>query len=230
MIGETVDGMGILIGIAGGTGSGKTLVSNTILRTLNSDRILAFQQDAYYRDLSHLDFEKRCQQNFDHPDAFDRELLLSHLTDLKNGKPIEQPQYDFATHSRRKEYVTIHPQPIIILEGILILADADLRALMDIKVFVDADADIRLIRRLRRDIRDRGRSIESVLEQYQKFVRPMHREYVEPSKHYADIIIPEGGKNMVAVDLLVTKIRSLLAERDLHIDLDIDSRYEFIND
>jgi len=225
-----MDGSGILIGIAGGTGSGKTLVSKTIVQTIGSDRILAFQQDAYYRDLSHISFEHRCQQNFDHPEAFDRELLLAHLTDLKMGKAIQQPQYDFTTHSRRKEFVVIYPQPVIILEGILIFVDPELRDLVDIKVFVDADADIRLIRRLHRDIRDRGRSIDSVLEQYQKFVRPMHLQYVEPSKRYADIIIPEGGKNMVAVDLLVTKIRSILAEKDLHIGFDNDLRSEFLND
>ena len=225
-----MNGSGILIGIAGGTGSGKTLVSKTIVQRLGSDRILAFQQDAYYRDLSHISFEQRCQQNFDHPEAFDRELLLAHLTDLKKGKTIQQPQYDFTTHTRRKEYMVINPQPVIILEGILIFADAELRALMDIKVFVDAEADIRLIRRLRRDIRDRGRSIESVLEQYQKFVRPMHLQYVEPSKRYADIIIPEGGKNLVAVDLLVTKIRSILEEKELHIGFNKELRSEFLND
>jgi uridine kinase len=205
---------GILIGIAGGTGSGKTLVSDTVHRLLKSDEILVIQQDAYYRDLSHLSFEERSQQNFDHPDAFDRELLTLHLTDLKNGKSIQQPQYDYTHHSRKQEYLTIHPQHIIILEGILILEDPNLRQIMDIKVYVDADPDIRLIRRIRRDVKKRGRTVDSVLDQYEKFVRPMHLQFVEPSKRYADIIIPEGGKNLVAIDLLVTKIQSLLAQRD----------------
>ncbi len=202
---------GILIGIAGGSGSGKTLVSNTVNSLLGSDRILIIEQDSYYRDLGHVDLDKRRHHNFDHPDAFDRELLISHLTDLKSGKAIQQPQYDYIHHTRMQKSKTIAPQPIIILEGILILEDPGLRELMDIKVYVDTDADIRLIRRVRRDVKKRGRTLESVLDQYEIYVQPMHLQFVEPSKRYADIIIPEGGKNMVAIDLLVTKIRSLLS-------------------
>ena len=202
---------GILIGIAGGSGSGKTLVSNTVLSLLGSDRILIIEQDSYYRDLSHLNIEERRHHNFDHPDAFDRDLLISHLVDLKNGKTIQQPQYDYIHHARMQEQKTIEPQPIVILEGILILEDPGLRELMDIKVYVDTDADIRLIRRIRRDVKKRGRTLDSVLEQYETFVQPMHLQFVEPSKRYADIIIPEGGKNLVAIDLLVTKIRALLS-------------------
>ena len=205
---------GILIGIAGGTGSGKTLVSGTVHQQLGSDQIVIIEQDSYYRDLSHLPPEERRLQNFDHPDAFDRDFLISQLEDLKNGKSIQQPQYDYTHHCRRPEYRTIEPQHIIILEGILILDDPRLRSLMDIKVYVDTDADIRLIRRVRRDVQERGRTVESVLEQYERFVRPMHLQFVEPSKRYADIIIPEGGKNLVAIDLLVTKIQSLLARRN----------------
>jgi len=204
----------ILIGIAGGTGSGKTLVSERVHRLLGSDQILVIEQDAYYHDLSHLPLEERGKHNFDHPDAFDRDLLVAHLTDLKNGKLVQQPQYDYSLHARQAETRTIHPQHIIILEGILILEDSRLRSLMDIKVYVDTDADIRLVRRIRRDVKERGRSVESVLDQYVRFVQPMHLQFVEPSKRYADIIIPEGGENLVAIDLLVTKIKSLLAERD----------------
>jgi len=204
----------ILIGIAGGTGSGKTLVSERMRQTLGSDQILIVQQDAYYHDLSHLTFEERATHNFDHPDAFDRDLLLAHLTDLKRGVPIHLPQYDYALHTRQTETRTIFPQHIIILEGILILEDPRLRTLMDIKVYVDTDADIRLVRRIRRDVKERGRSMESVLDQYVRFVQPMHLQFVEPSKRYADIIIPEGGENLVAIDLLVTKIKSLLASRE----------------
>jgi uridine kinase len=205
---------GILIGIAGGTGSGKTLVSETVHRVLGTDQILVIEQDAYYRDLSHLPLEARSHHNFDHPDAFDRDLLVSHLTDLKNGKAIRQPQYDYTHHCRRQDFRIIEPQHIIILEGILILEDPRLRELMDIKVYVDTDADVRLVRRIRRDVKERGRTVESVLDQYERHVQPMHLQFVEPSKRYADIIIPEGGKNLVAVDLLVTKIRSLLAQRN----------------
>ena len=204
---------GILIGIAGGTGSGKTLVSERVHQVLDSDEILVIEQDSYYRDLSHLPLQERSKQNFDHPDAFDRDLLVSHLIDLKNGKSIRQPQYDYTHHSRKMDFRIIQPQHIIILEGILILDDPRLRALMDIKVYVDTDADMRLVRRIRRDVKERGRSVESVLDQYEKYVQPMHLQFVEPSKRYADIIIPEGGENLVAIDLLVTKIKSLLAQR-----------------
>ncbi|RMD98259.1 MAG: uridine kinase [Calditrichaeota bacterium] len=205
---------GILIGIAGGSGSGKTLVAQTIYRELGSDKVIIIEQDAYYKDLSHLSPEERAKQNFDHPSAIDHDLLVQHIEDLLAGKSIEQPIYDFTTHTRKKETRRIGKHLIIVLEGILILDSPRLRDLMDIKVFVDTDADIRLIRRLRRDVSERGRTVESVLDQYEKSVRPMHLQFVEPSKRYADIIIPEGGRNVVAIDLLKTKIEALLRERD----------------
>ena len=202
----------ILIGIAGGSGSGKTLVAQTLYRELGSDKVIIIEQDAYYKDLSHLPPEERARRNFDHPDAIDQDLLVKQIKDLLQGKPIEQPIYDFTTHTRKKETRRIGEHLIIVLEGILILDSPRLRELMDIKVFVDTDPDIRLIRRIRRDVSERGRTVESVLEQYEKSVRPMHLQFVEPSKRYADIIIPEGGRNVVAIDLLKTKIESLLRE------------------
>ncbi|MDQ7052972.1 MAG: uridine kinase [candidate division KSB1 bacterium] len=202
----------ILIGIAGGSGSGKTLVAQTLFRELGSDRVVIIEQDAYYKDLSHLPPEERARRNFDHPDAIDQDLLVQHIKELLAGKSIEQPIYDFASHTRKKETRRIGEHNIIILEGILILDSPRLRELMDIKVYVDTDSDIRLIRRLRRDVSERGRTVESVLDQYEKSVRPMHLQFVEPSKRYADIIIPEGGRNVVAIDLLKTKIQSLLQE------------------
>jgi uridine kinase len=205
---------GILIGIAGGSGSGKTLVAQTIFNELGSDKVVIVDQDSYYRDLSHLSVEERQKQNFDHPDAIDTDLLIEQLEDLLEGKQIEQPIYDFTTHTRRPETRRIGPHKIVVLEGILILDNARLRELMDIKVYVDTDADIRFIRRLKRDIEERGRTMASVIRQYEESVRPMHMQFVEPSKRYADIIIPEGGYNRVAIDLLKTKIQSLLAEEN----------------
>lgn len=205
---------GILIGIAGGSGSGKTLVAETIYSDLGSDRVVILCQDSYYKDLSHLPAEKRRAQNFDHPDAIDSELLVEHAKALIAGKTIEQPIYDFVTHTLTEKTTTIGPHTIIVLEGILIFQNPELRELMDIKVFVDTDPDIRLIRRLKRDILERGRTMESVIDQYENSVRPMHLQFVEPSKRYADIIIPEGGYNRVAVDLLKTKIQALLRERE----------------
>lgn len=201
---------GILIGIAGGSGSGKTLVAETIDRELGSDRVAIIKQDSYYKDLSHLPYEERSKQNFDHPDAFDMPLLRDHLNKLLHGAEIERPVYDFTQHRRSLQTEKIGPHVVIVLEGILILDDPELRKMMDIKVFIDTDADVRLIRRLRRDLLERGRKIESILDQYEKSVRPMHLQFVEPSKRYADIIITEGGYNVVAIDLLKTKIRSLL--------------------
>lgn len=203
---------GILIGIAGGSGSGKTMVSQRLFDDLGSDKVIIIQQDSYYKDLSHLRFEERKKHNFDHPDALDDELLMRHLRELLNGKHIDQPIYDFTLHTRKKETRRIGNHIIIILEGILILHNPLLRKLMDIKVYVDTDDDIRLIRRLRRDIRERGRDLDSIIEQYEQSVRPMHLQFVEPSKRYADIIIPEGGHNLVAIDILKTKIQALLRE------------------
>ena len=203
---------GILIGIAGGSGSGKTLVSRRICDELGSEKVIIIQQDSYYRDLSHLPPVERAQRNFDHPDSIDSELFIAQLDALLRGKTIAQPIYDFSTHARRTETRRLGPNRIIVVEGILILDNPHLREMMDIKVFVDTDADIRLIRRIRRDVSERCRSVESVLEQYEASVRPMHLQFVEPSKRYADIIIPEGGHNVVAIDLLKTKIRALLSE------------------
>lgn len=204
---------GILIGIAGGSGSGKTLVSQRIFEDLGSDKVIIIQQDSYYRDLSHLPLGERGKQNFDHPDAIDSELLIAHAQALLQGRTLEQPVYDFTVHARTAETRRLGPHRIIVLEGILILDNPRLRQLMDIKVYVDTDPDIRLIRRLRRDVSERNRSVESVLAQYESSVRPMHLQFVEPSKRYADIIIPEGGHNLVAIDLLKTKVRALLNER-----------------
>ena len=203
----------ILIGIAGGSGSGKTLVARRIVEELGSDKVIIIQQDSYYNDLGHLTLEERKKQNFDHPDAFDHQYLIDQLKNLLVGKSIDQPIYDYAIHSRKKETRRIGEHVIIVLEGILILLDPGLRRLMDIKVYVDTDADVRLIRRIRRDVTERDRSLESILDQYENSVRPMQLQFVEPTKRYADIILPEGGFNLVAVDLLKTKIQALLAER-----------------
>ncbi|MFZ5516372.1 MAG: uridine kinase [Candidatus Zhuqueibacterota bacterium] len=202
----------ILIGIAGGSGSGKTLVTERIFKELGSRKVTVLQQDSYYKELNHLSFEERTRQNFDHPDSFDTPLLLDHLKGLLAGRTIEVPIYDFQSHSRKTETKSVGGHIIIVLEGILILHTPELRELMDIKVFVDTTDDIRLIRRIRRDVNERGRSLDSILEQYENSVRPMHLQFIEPTKRYADIIIPEGGYNLVAIDLLKTKIRSLLKE------------------
>lgn len=203
----------ILIGIAGGSGSGKTLVAQRIFEELGSDKVIIIQQDSYYKELSHLTLEERKKQNFDHPDAFDHQLLISHLKKLLSGKFINRPIYDFKIHSRKKETERIGEHVIIVLEGILILHEPGLRNLMDIKIYVDTDDDIRLIRRIRRDVNERGRSLDSILDQYENSVRPMHLQFTEPTKRYADIIVPQGGYNWVAIDLLKTKVRALLAER-----------------
>ena len=203
----------ILIGIAGGSGSGKTLVSRTIVRDLGSDRVVVIDQDSYYKNLEDIPFRDRDARNFDHPDAFDNELLKRHVRDLLDGRPIEQPIYDYAEHRRLPETRRVGEHHVIVLEGILIFVDPELRAMMDIKLFIDADADVRFIRRLRRDLIERGRSADSVIRQYEESVRPMHLQFVEPTKRYADLIIPEGGHNKVAIDLLKTKIRELLRER-----------------
>ncbi len=200
----------ILIGIAGGTGSGKSLVAKTLIDKLGDDHVAMIQQDAYYNHLKHLSFAERSSQNFDHPDAYDERLLLNHIKILLSGGTIEQPIYDFSQHLRKSESKKVGGQVIIILDGILVLHNEQLREMMKIKVYVDTDADIRLIRRLQRDLHERGRNIKSILEQYEKTVRPMHLQFVEPSKRYADIIIPQGGKNFVAIDLLKTKIESIL--------------------
>ncbi len=203
----------ILIGIAGGSGSGKSLVARTIIRELGSDRVVVIDQDSYYRDLDDIPLRDRDARNFDHPDAFDGDLLKRHVRDLLDGRGIEQPIYDYAQHRRLAETRAIGDHVVIVLEGILIFVDSELRAMMDIKLFVDADNDVRFIRRLRRDLVERGRSVDSIMRQWEESVRPMHLQFVEPTKRYADLIIPEGGHNRVAIDLLKTKIRELLRER-----------------
>ncbi|MGQ9457328.1 MAG: uridine kinase [Anaerolineae bacterium] len=204
----------IIIGVAGGTGSGKTTVAQEILQRVGPDRIAYIQHDSYYRDQSHLPFHERARVNYDHPDALESELLVEHLKALRAGRPVEAPIYDFTTHTRRPETRRVEPRRVILVEGILIFADRALREMMDVKIFVDTDADIRFIRRLQRDIRERGRSMDSVIEQYLSTVRPMHMEFVEPSKRYADVIIPEGGFNVVALDMVVARILALIGERE----------------
>ncbi|HEV2914591.1 MAG TPA: uridine kinase [Pyrinomonadaceae bacterium] len=201
----------MIIGICGGTGSGKTTVANRILESVNADDVVFIQQDSYYRNLKDLPLDYRQAVNFDHPDALDNDLLVHHIRKLKAGDAVELPLYDFKTHTRLNETVLIEPRSIVIIEGILIFVDPRLLEQMDIKVFVDTPDDIRFIRRLRRDIAERGRTIDSVIEQYLKTVRPMHMQFVEPSKRYADVIIPEGGHNLVSIDLISGKIRERLS-------------------
>ena len=201
----------MIIGICGGTGSGKTTVANRILESVSAGEVVFIQQDSYYRNLKDLPLDYRNAVNFDHPDALDNDLLVHYIRKLKAGGSVELPIYDFKTHTRLNDTVLIEPKPIVIIEGILIFADARLLEQMDIKVFVDTPDDIRFIRRLRRDIAERGRTIDSVIEQYLATVRPMHQQFVEPSKRYADVIIPEGGHNVVSIDLLSGKIRERLA-------------------
>ncbi|MGG7057489.1 uridine kinase [Clostridium nigeriense] len=200
----------ILIGITGGTGSGKSSIADAIYSSFSNECIAMIQQDMYYKDQSHLSMDERVKTNYDHPKAFDNDLLINHLQDLINGVSIEKPIYDFSIHNRSKETVRVEPKNIIIVEGILVLEDERLRDLLDIKVYVDTDADIRILRRLVRDINERGRTVDSVINQYLEVVRPMHLQFTEPTKRYADIIVPEGGQNKVAIDILVTKIKDIL--------------------
>jgi len=206
-----------VIGVAGGTGSGKTTVVETIVERLGNRDVVIIQHDSYYKDRSHLTLSERERINYDHPDALETELLVHHLRELIDRRKIEVPVYDFSTHTRRKVGKSILPASIIIVEGILIFTDEDLREIMDIKVFVDTDDDIRLIRRLQRDIRERQRSMESVIKQYMQSVRPMHKQFVEPSRKYADIIIPEGH-NSVAVNLLAAMISSFCGDDAMNLD------------
>jgi len=200
----------LVIAVAGGTGSGKTTISRAILDFVGKERIAYLQHDSYYRDLSHLPLEERRLCNFDHPDALEDSLLLEHLRRLMSGQAVEVPVYDFAHYVRLPQTVHMDPKPVILVEGILILANAELRRLMDVKIYVDTDADIRFIRRLERDITERGRSLQSVITQYLATVRPMHLEFVEPSKRYADIIVPAGGRNPVALEMITARIEKML--------------------
>jgi uridine kinase len=199
----------LVVGVAGGSGSGKTTVVRRIVESLGSERVTVLEHDRYYRDRNDLRFEERAALNYDHPDSLETDLLVQHLQQLRAGQSIEAPVYDFARYVREPVSETVTPRTAIIVEGILIFTDAALRQLMDVKVFVDTDDDTRFIRRLQRDIAERGRSVESVIDQYLGSVKPMHLEFVEPSKRYADIIIPQGGYNAVATDMLLTLIRSL---------------------
>jgi uridine kinase len=203
----------IIIGIAGGTGSGKTTVANVILERVGTGRIALLAHDAYYRDLRDLPRAQRDIINFDHPDSLETELLVRHLEGLRRGEAVEVPIYDFTTHARTNLTRRVEAQLVILVEGILVFAERALRELFDVKIFVDTDPDVRFIRRLQRDIEERGRTVASVIQQYQMTVRPMHLEFVEPSKRYADVIIPEGGLNTVAMDMVVARIRTLLVER-----------------
>lgn len=200
----------LVIGIAGGSGSGKTTVAQEILQRVGPARIAFLQHDSYYKDLSGLPPTQRAEVNFDHPNSLETELLIQHIASLRDGKPVEVPIYDFSTHSRTERTFTVQPRNVILVEGILILTEAALREMFDVKIFVDTDSDIRFIRRLERDLAERGRTTESVIKQYQSTVRPMHMEFVEPSKRYADIIIPEGGHNTAALDMVVARIEALL--------------------
>jgi len=200
----------LVIGIAGGSGSGKTTVAQEILQRVGPSQIAYLQHDSYYKDLSGLPPTQRAEVNFDHPNSLETELLIRHIESLRDGKPVEVPIYDFATHSRTNQTFTVQPRRVVLVEGILIFAEPELRKLFDVKLFVDTDSDLRFIRRLHRDITERGRTTESVIKQYQSTVRPMHLEFVEPSKRYADVIIPEGGFNAAAMDMVVARVEALL--------------------
>ncbi|MFR5264001.1 uridine kinase [Clostridium sp.] len=202
----------ILIGITGGTGSGKSTIAKEIYAQFTEECIAMIEQDSYYKDQSHLSMEDRGKTNYDHPNAFDSDLLLQHLGELLEGKAIKKPIYDFAIHNRVEDVVEVEPKEIIIVEGILVLEDVRIRDLLDIKIYVDTDADVRIIRRMVRDINERGRTLESVINQYLSVVKPMHNQFIEPTKKYADIIIPEGGRNKVAIDILVAKIKEILSK------------------
>lgn len=202
----------VVIGVAGGSGSGKTSVTRSICQRFSDKTILVIEQDYYYKDQSHLPFEERLNTNYDHPLAFDNDLLIKHIQELMQGNTIEKPVYDYKLHTRSQKVIPVKPKEVIILEGILILEDPRLVDLMDIKVFVDTDADLRIVRRLLRDIKERGRSLDSVIDQYINSVRPMHLQFVEPTKRYADIIIPEGGQNHVAIDIMASKIATILSD------------------
>ena len=202
--------MSVVIGIAGGSGSGKTTVQRRVMERFGTRRIALLDHDAYYHDLAHLEPEQRARFNFDHPDALETGLLVDHLDRLLAGQAIEKPTYSFETHRRLAETETVEPRPVILVDGILVLAEPALRVRMDVKLYVDAAPDVRLMRRIERDLHERGRSVESVLDQYRRTVRPMHLEFVEPSKRHADVIIPRGGRNEVAIDMVLARVQSLL--------------------
>ncbi len=202
----------IIIGIAGGTGSGKTCITNAIQECI-SDHITVIPQDAYYKDFSDLNFEQKNGINYDHPNAIDSELLINHVRALKDSVPVNQPIYDFKTHSRLSETIKVYPNSIIAIEGILIFENEELRKLLDIKIYVDTDSDIRILRRIERDMAERGRSLDSIITRYRTMVRPMHIRFVEPTKRFADIIVPEGGQNKIAIDMITSRLKHILVER-----------------
>jgi uridine kinase len=201
----------VIIGVAGGTGAGKTTVVREVVRAVDEEHIAIIAHDSYYKDRSELPLEERAQLNYDHPDALETDLLVFHLEELRAGRSVEVPSYDFSLHTRRDLTRTVAPARVILVDGILIFVDERLRELMDVKVFVDTDSDIRFIRRLERDLEERGRTMDSVVEQYLETVKPMHEEFVEPSKRFADLLIPNGGYNRAAVDTLLARIRAVVA-------------------
>lgn len=203
----------VIIGLAGGSGSGKSTVLSRLLEELDEEGVSVLEHDAYYRELGHLSLEERASFNFDHPSALETELLVKHIDALLKGFAIEKPVYDFTTHARTEKTITVRPTPVLIVEGILALAERDLVERMDIKLFVDTDDDVRLIRRIRRDMAERGRSLQSILDQYEESVRPMHIEFVQPSKRLADVIIPRGGRNEIAVQMVLSRIDTILRNR-----------------
>jgi uridine kinase len=208
----------MVVGIAGGSGSGKTTLADLIIKSMGDDKIAYIPHDAYYRDQKHLPFKVRVKVNYDHPDSLETDLMIRQISQLLEGRAIELPVYDFTTHSRKAETVRVEPKPVILVEGILIFTEKALRDLFDAKIFVDTDPDIRFIRRLTRDIEERGRTVPSVVDQYLRTVRPMHLEFVEASKRYADIIVPEGGLNLVALDMVIARLQALL-NGELPIDI-----------
>ncbi|EGQ4420100.1 uridine kinase [Staphylococcus pseudintermedius] len=203
-----------IIGIAGGSGSGKTSVTNKIMNNLEGHSVALIEQDYYYKDQSHLTFEQRLKTNYDHPFAFDNDLLIQNLKSLQSGQSVEVPTYDYTNHTRSDKTIAFQPKDVIIVEGIFALENEELRNMMDVKIYVDTDADLRILRRLVRDTKERGRIMESVIDQYLTVVRPMHNQFIEPTKKFADIIIPEGGSNKVAIDIMTTKIQALVRKKD----------------
>lgn len=203
-----------IIGIAGGSGSGKTSVTNKIMNNLEGHSVTLIEQDYYYKDQSHLTFEQRLKTNYDHPFAFDNDLLIQNLKSLQSGQSVEVPTYDYTNHTRSDKTIAFQPKDVIIVEGIFALENEELRNMMDVKIYVDTDADLRILRRLVRDTKERGRTMESVIDQYLTVVRPMHNQFIEPTKKFADIIIPEGGSNKVAIDIMTTKIQALVRKKD----------------
>lgn len=206
----------VIIGVTGGSGSGKTSVSRAIFDSLNGHSLLMIQEDSYYKNQDDISFDERVKVNYDHPNAFDTDLLIEQLGDLLEWKAIDIPVYDYVQHTRSKKTVHVEPKEVIIVEGILVLNDPRLRDLMDIKIFVDTDDDIRIIRRIKRDLEERGRSLQSVIDQYLSTVKPMYHQFIEPTKRYADIIVPEGGENQVAIDILVTKVRDIISKTNVN--------------